>query len=400
MDNEVVIKDGSVDYERLAEKTVALFEQRQEAKALAEKERAEREAILVAETEERVRKEEEAKYKAWAEEKGTPFIMEEAELGSGGEKGDVKTFMHWMRTGDDVAARKALQEGTGSEGGFLVPDDFVARITEKRDNASFVRAMGVNVIQTSRDAIDIPAESTSLTKFSRTAEEGSYSTNDPSFAQNNIIVHKWTKLTKISEELLEDDAANLEEFYARAVARAMAQTEAYYVAIGSGTNQHQGIFEGGDTDGFSYDTAAGGVTIAPGELYEHLMTLKQGYQSNAAWLMDNLTWAYILTLRDSNDWAWGGADMATVNVSGGPQVGTLYGKPVFVQDDIPVRADAVVSVMVGDPSYYALVERRGLQISRNPYLYQANGQVGFFNTFRQGGAVLVEEAWIGGLTNA
>ena len=81
-------------------------------------------------------------------------------------------------------------------------------------------------------------------------------------------------------------------------------------------------------------------------------------------------------------------------------MGTLYGKPVFVQDDIPVRAAAVVSVMVGDPDYYALVERRGLTISRNPYLYQANGQVGFFNTFRQSGKVLIEEAWQGGYTNS
>jgi len=342
----------------------------------------------------------EAKYKSWAEEKGVPLVMDEAELGSGGEKGDVKAFMHWMRTGDESFARKALQEGTGSEGGFLVPDDFVNRITEKRDNASFVRAMGVTVIQTSRDAIDIPAEATSLTKFARTAEEAAYSTNDPSFAQNNVVVQKWTKLTKISEELLEDDASNLEEFYARAVGRAMAQTESYYVAIGSGTNQHQGIFEGGTTNGLAFDTSASGTAIKPEEIYELFMKLKGGYQSNAAWLMDNLTWAYLLTLRDTSNWAFGSADFASVNTSGGPSVGMLYGKPVFVQDDIPVRAAAVCSVMVGDPAYYALVERIGLTISRNPYLYQANGQVGFFNTFRQSGKVLIEEAWQGGYTNS
>ena len=52
--------------------------------------------------------------------------------------------------------------------------------------------------------------------------------------------------------------------------------------------------------------------------------------------------------------------------------------------------------MVGDPQFYALAERQGLQVSRNPYLYQASGQVGFFNTFRQSGKVLIEEAWAGG----
>lgn len=409
-DNEVVIKDESFDYEKMADKVIA----RQEATAKAEAKRLEEDALLVAEAEDRVRKEEELKFKTWSEEKGAPLYMNEAVPGFG-EKEQKHAFMKWMRTGDEGAAkslvksgygiaddvwkslpesaRKALQEGVGSEGGYLVPDDFVARITEKRDSASFARAMGVQVIQTSRDAIDIPTESTSLTKFVRTAEEGAYDTNDPSFAQNNVVVQKWSKLTKITEELLADDAANLEEFYANAVGRAMAQTEAYYVAIGSGTNQHQGIFEGGTTDALTFDTAA---HIEPVELYELFMKLKTGYQANAAWLMDPMTWQHIISLRNTDNWAFGAADMATLQTAGGPQAGTLYGKPVFLQDDIPVIATGVCVVMVGDPQYYALVERQGLSVVRNPYLYMANGFVGFFNTFRQSGKVLVEEAWAGG----
>ena len=387
-DNEVVIKDESFDYEKMA----STIEARQEAKAAKEAEllsalskaRAEgKEEGLAAKAEE---------LKTWSEEKGAPLVMEEAK--PGGDHDGMDTFRYWMKTGDEVAARKALQEGTGSEGGFLVPDDFVARITEKRDAASFVRAMGVQVIQTSRDAIDIPAESTSLTKFARTAEEAAYSTNDPAFAQNNVIIHKWTKLTRISEELLADDASNLEEFYATAVGRAMAETEAYYVAIGSGSNQHLGIFAGGTTDSLTFDTAA---HIEPVEIYELFTKLNTGYQANAAWLMDPATWQHLVTLRNTSNWAFGAADYATINTMGGPQAGTLYGKPVFLQDDIPVIGTDVCVVMVGDPTYYALVERQGLQVSRNPYLYQATGQVGFFNTFRQGGTVLVEEAWVGGL---
>ena len=376
------------------EKLLDLMEERQTAKA-------KREAELVARYEEgfELGKEEGLKAKAdelktWAEEKGAPLVMDVAKPGSGGEMGDNDTFMYWMRTGDEVAARKALQEGDAAEGGYLVPDDFVARITEKRDNASFVRAMGVQVVQTSRDAIEFPTESTSLTKFSRTAEEGAYSTNDPSFAQNLVTVHKWTKLTKISEELLEDDATNLEEWYSNAVGRAMAQTEAYYVAVGSGTNQHAGIFVGGTTDGLTFDSSG---NITPDEIYELFMKLKTGYQSNAAWLMDNDTWRYLITLRDTNNWAFGVADMATLNTQGGVQAGTLYGHPVFLQDDIDTRAASKTVIMVGDPYYYGLVERRGLSVSRNPYLYQANGQVGFFNSFRQGGKVLVSEAWQGGI---
>jgi HK97 family phage major capsid protein len=126
------------------------------------------------------------------------------------------------------------------------------------------------------------------------------------------------------------------------------------------------------------------------------MKLNTGYQSNAAWLMDNQTWRYLVTIRDTNNWAFGAADYLSLNTQGGPSPGSLYGHPVFMQDDIDAIGSGLCVIMVGDPMYYALIERQGLQVSRNPYLYQANGQVGFFNTFRQGGAVLVEEAWKGG----
>ena len=49
--------------------------------------------------------------------------------------------------------------------------------------------------------------------------------------------------------------------------------------------------------------------------------------------------------------------------------------------------------MIGNWSFYALVERSGLVVSRNPYLYQANGQVGFFVNARWGGDVLQSEAF-------
>ena len=51
------------------------------------------------------------------------------------------------------------------------------------------------------------------------------------------------------------------------------------------------------------------------------------------------------------------------------------------------------SICVGDPSYYAIVENPTMFVMRNPYLYMANGQVGFFATMRIGGAVLLADAF-------
>lgn len=337
-------------------------------------------------------KEYEEKLETWKKAKGSVGFNEVAPLGSGGETGDMDAFKHYIATGDDVVARKALQEDDGGEGGYLVPDDFNATIISKRDPLSWPRMAGVQTLFTNRDKIDIPAESTSFAKFTRTAEEAGYTTNDPAFAQNQVTVHKWTKMFKISEELSGDNAVGLDGWLATAIARSVAQTEAYYCAIGSGTNQHLGVFEGGDTDALAFDSAA---QITPEEIWELFYTLGTGYHANAIWLMDPQTWRYLLSLRDTSNWAFSSADMASINVDGAS--GELLGKKVFLQDDIPVIATGVCVVMVGDPFYYALVERQSLSVRRLNELYAANGQIGFKCDFRQGGTVLVEEAFVGGV---
>jgi HK97 family phage major capsid protein len=231
-----------------------------------------------------------------------------------------------MKETDASVVRNALQEGDGGEGGYLVPNDYYNRMIELRDQASFPRRMGVQSITTERDVIDIPAEGTSFTKFSRTAEEGTYSTNDPAFVQNQVTPQKWTKSWRVSEELIADNAYDLTGFLTRAAGRAMAQTENYYVAIGSGTNQHEGIFEGGDTDALTFDSTG---NITPDEIWELFYTLGAGYRGQAAWLMDDQTWRYILSIRDANNWAFAAADMATIGAGSNQPDGMLCGKPVF-----------------------------------------------------------------------
>lgn len=375
-------------------KALEIFEARQAEKAA--KAAAEEEALLNAAKAQKFDEllAEREKDEAWKSVKGSVAVKKETKLGFADE--DKVLFSKYLRMEvDDRTARKALQEGDGAEGGYLVPNDYAAGIVELRDPLSFPRRMGVQQIVTSRDNIDIPAEATSFTKFARIAEEGTYSTNDPAFAQNNVIPQKWVKLFKVSEELVEDDAYNLEGFLQSAIARAVAQTEAYYVAVGSGSSQHLGIFEGGDTDALTFDSAG---NITPDEIWELFYTLGTGYHPNAAWLMDNQTWRYILSIRDTNNWAFATADMASVNAPDAD--GMLCGKRVFLQDDIPAITASTAVIAFGDPFYYALVDKKGLSVQVLKELYAASGQIAYKCHFRQSGTVLYEKAWVCGVMHA
>jgi HK97 family phage major capsid protein len=410
---------GELNVNEVVQQTLTALKEQEEAERL-EKERFEKEVnervdAKKAEILEEAKKE----AKAWLESEGEVAVNKKTKLGSGGapEEGDMEAFRYWMRTGDEEVARKsfkkisdgqgqgvdeesrkALSQASGAAGEYLVPDGFVAGIIEKRDEISFPRKMGVNIYQTNRKVIDLPAEDTSLTKFVRTAELGLYDSNDPSFAQNQVTVEKWTKITRFSEELLDDDAAGLEDWYQRALARAWANTEAYYVAVGSGTNQHQGIFVGGDTDALTLNTDAGADSdgnISLESLWKLFYTLGGGYRDDpsASWLMDDQTFAGIVALAQSNEPVFAGARMLDL----GGEVPKLLGKRVFLQGDIDTQSSGVCFIMFGVPYYYALVERKGLTISRNPYLYQATGEIAFFSSFRQSGRVTQEEAWVGGV---
>ena len=320
-------------------------------------------------------------------------------------------FLHWMATGDNGAMKvlkpdrmggaetieldlpskyelKALQEGSDTEGGYLVPDDFVASIVAQREQFSWVRQAGVNVIQTNLDTVNIPTEATALANLTATAEEAAYTTNDPLFGQVAISIYKFTKLTKISEELLADDAAGMEAWYSRRLAEVAGSTESNYVAVGTGSSQPQGVFVGG-TAGLTFDSTG---NITADEIPELMYKLQKQYRQNASWLMHGEVEGYLRMIRDANNWAfdpWG----ANMGVQGVKWMETLFGHPVFNDEGCATIATAAKVILIGDFSYYTLAERKGISISRNPYLYQANGQVGFFANFRFGGAVTQAEAF-------
>ncbi len=313
----------------------------------------------------------------------------------------VKGFCHWVITGrknealipagvseddwKDPAFKAAMQGQTDSEGGYAVPDDFYNRIVAKRNETSVVRRMGIVSIPTSLDRILVPAEGTSATKFVVVAEEGTYDENEPTLAQVVITVHKLTKLIKISEELEADAKADFSGWLASVWGRAQALAENYYlVASGTGTGQPQAMLVGA-TAGI---TAASATAITAAELLDLLYKMPSAYADKMALVMRRATLGKLRALT-GNPFMFQETPQGTGNVSND---GTLHGVPVYTTDEMPAMTTGQKSVLVINPDFYGVAEREGMTVVRNPYLYQATGQIGLFARFRLGGAVLQSEA--------
>jgi HK97 family phage major capsid protein len=187
---------------------------------------------------------------------------------------------------------------------------------------------------------------------------------------------------KISEELLEDEAANLGGFLSNHVARQFGLWENDAFFVGTGSNEPDGVFESG-TAGVSSDFA---TTIAASEIPELFFKLTGEYRDspNCYWAMQDSTLGLIQGLD--------GDPFKFIPTPAGNMM-QLWSKPVRTSSKIAAHTSGLKSIVFGDFSYYMIAENKSLRVTRNPYLYQANGQVGFFWNQRVGGAVLQAEAF-------
>lgn len=303
---------------------------------------------------------------------------------------EVKSFLHWVRTGDDKAYKAAMQGQTDSEGGYAVPDDFYNQVVGKRNETAVMRQAGAQVFSTGLDRVLIPTEGTAATKFVVTAEEGSYDENEPTLGQSVLTIHKLTKLIKISEELEMDAKANFQGWLAGVWGRALGLAENYYfcnvAATGSSTPQSV-------TYAATTTTAVASQTVTTAaELLTLIYAVPSAYSDKLVMFMRRSTLGAFRALT-GNPFAFiptptGSGDQ---NSAGG-LAGYIHNIPVYATDDLPAQAAANKPVVIFNPDFYVIGEREGMTVSRNPYLYQATGQIGLFARVRMGGVLTQAEA--------
>ena len=298
----------------------------------------------------------------------------------------IKAMLAWAQgdnprgfKGNDITmGMKAnpWEGGTDNEGGYAVPDDFYNRIVEQRQELSWVRQAPVTRFVVNHDRILIPTEGTAATRLVLTDEEDAYNENEPLFGQVALTMYKFTKMLKISEEMLDGDAVGLEAYIASVVARASAAAENYYCTIGNGSGAPQGIINGATASGI---TNAAKATILASEVIATMGTVASPYHNaNSGFLMTGASKFHIMASTGNN-----------FQFIPTPSGGDILGYPIYIAPDMDtVGSTSGKAVLFGDFSMYAFGERQGLTLSRNPYVYQANGQIGLFVKQRFGGAVL------------
>ena len=277
----------------------------------------------------------------------------------------------------------ALEEGTDSEGGYLVPDEYERTLVEALEEENVFRQMA-KVIRTSSGDRKIPVVATKGTA-SWIDEEGAYTESDDSFGQVSIGAYKVGTMIKVSEELLNDSVFDLESYIAKEFARRIGAKEEEAFFTGDGSGKPLGVLAatGGAETGV---TAASSTAVTADELMDLFYSLKSPYRKKAVWVLNDSTIKAVRKLKDSTgQYLW-----QPSLVAGTPD--TLLGRPGKTSAYMPVIAAGAKTIAFGDFSYYWIADRQGRSFKRLNELYAANGQVGFLGSQRVDGKLVLSEA--------
>ena len=295
-----------------------------------------------------------------------------------------KSFWNVMRSKmPSPEVMNALQVGTDSEGGYLVPDEFERTLVEALEEQNIFRTLA-HVIQTSSGDRKIPVVA-SKGSASWVDEEGAIPESDDSFGQVSIGAYKLGTMIKVSEELLNDSVFDLEAYISRKFARRIGNKEEEAFFTGDGTGKPLGVLA--ETGGAEVGvTAAAAAAFTADEIFDLFYSLKAPYRRSAVFVMNDASVKALRKLKDNNgQYLWQPSLTA-----GAPD--TLLNRPVYTSAFMPALAAGAKSVLFGDLSYYWVADRQGRSFRRLGELYAPTGQVGFLATQRVDGRLILPEA--------
>jgi HK97 family phage major capsid protein len=307
-----------------------------------------------------------------------------------GEESEAETraaILAYMRTGDREQLRD-LTSGTsgigGDTGGYLIPQEWENKILEK-ERESFVMRQLANVQMSGLDrqipVVDDYGESEWI------AEGTVYPTSDPSFSAKLMEAWKVGRICKVSEELLQDNAYNLEQWLIDTFGYTNGLAMETAFINGDGSSKPRGLLLDAQT------VAAAAPYTAPAVAYDDLLAmfaaLKTGYFSRATWLMNVNSLTAIMKLKDTS-----GRYLYQPFFPKTPTdpIAQILGKPVVLSANMPDIAAGAKPIALGDFKAYRIHDRAGFSIQRLNERYADTGFIGFKGYQRTDGKLLIPEA--------
>lgn len=304
------------------------------------------------------------------------------------------------RAGLDEEHVRALNMGSDPEGGYLVaPQQWVEQLIQAVDDAVPLRGLATVMTLTQGESLGVPTLDTDLNDADWTSELGTGSQDDAlRFGKRELRPHPLAKRVKISRTLLRRATLDPEQIVRDRLAYKFGVTTEKAFMTGNGNQRPLGLFTASN-DGIptsrdhDVKTSAGKLDNASGaaadDLIEAKYTLKAQYHSRARWLFHRTVLAEIRKLKNSqNEYIW--------------QAGLASDRPDMILDIPYVLSEYAPSTLtdesyiglLGDFSFYWIVDTLAFEVQRLVELYAETNQVGFIGRQEIDAMPVLSEAFV------
>lgn len=320
--------------------------------------------------------------------------------GSGtAEAAYTDAFAAWMRGGNaelDADQKRVLRSGwvdgkdlknaagvaTGAAGGFTVPAAFRQTLIETQKQIGAVRDVA-EVITTSTGAnLPWPTVDDTANVGAILAENTQVTEQDVTFGQASLDAYMYTsKLVRVSFQLLNDSAFDLDSFLARTLATRIARIQNQHFTTGTGTAQPDGIVTSATVG--KQGAVGQTLTVTYDDLIDVIDAVDPAYLGgNVGWMMSQSARKVIRKLKDSqNRPLWEPSVQAGV-------ADTLLGYRVTLNNDMPAPAASAKSILFGDyREAYVIRDVDDFTLLRLEERYADFLQVGFLGFQRSDGTL-------------
>jgi HK97 family phage major capsid protein/HK97 family phage prohead protease len=289
-----------------------------------------------------------------------------------------KAFTGYMRSGrSEVVEAKALRVSTDPNAGYFAPTEFSTEFVRDLVQFSPIRSIA-SVKQTSQPSVTL-GKRTGVTNAKWKGENETSESSEPAFGQLEVPTKEINTYVDISNQLLQDNVADVEGEVRLALAEDFGAKEGTSFVNGDGQLSPKGFMR---NDAILSSLNGHATVLSADALITLLYALPAAYRNSGTWVMNGTTLATLRKLKDGQgNFLWQPSYQA-----GQPE--TILSRPVVEAIDMPDVAANAFPIIYGNFAGYRIVDRIDLSLLVNPFLLATNGMTRFHATRRVGGDVI------------
>lgn len=303
-------------------------------------------------------------------------------------------FRKWL-TNDNLRSPelRALQADIDTTGGYIVtPQQFMTSLIQEKDNMTFMRRLARTFQVPRAESLGVPTLENDPADPTWTPEIGTGDEDSTmSFGKREFFPHNLAKRIKVSNTLIRKSVLGPEALVRQRMAYKFAVTEEANYMTGNGAGKPLGIFIASNNGiGTGRDVSNGNTTteIRTDNLHNVVYSLKKQYRSNCVWIFHRDAIKMIRKLKDGNGrYIWEASITAN-------QPDRLLGFPIEESEYAPNTFTTGLYVgILGDMSYYWIVDALSMTMQKLVELYAETNQVGFIARAEIDGMPVLQNAF-------